>query len=103
MRGDRLALLQMILLLLDVNGVASAQENMNGDYVYWKTPGAPADKAFPTNFKSYPGGVESFDAYHGPITSTCVCSRRDFRLRRPLSLFPAWIDARTFAGRTNAG
>ena len=42
---------------------------MNGDYVYWKTPGAPTNKSFPTNFMSYPGGVESFDAYHGPITS----------------------------------
>ena len=33
--------------------------NMNGEYVYWKTPGAPSDISFPTNFMSYPGGVES--------------------------------------------
>ena len=38
--------------------------NMNGEYVV-----ANSD-AFPTNYMSYPGGVESFDAYHGPITST---------------------------------
>ena len=38
--------------------------NMNGEYVI-----ANSD-AFPTNYMSYPGGVESFDAYHGPITST---------------------------------
>ena len=49
---------------------AAATPNMNGAYTYWKTNGAPADKAFPTNLMSYPGGVESFDAYHGPINST---------------------------------
>ena len=38
--------------------------NMNGDYVIGN------NKEFPTNYMSYPGGVESFDAYHGPITST---------------------------------
>ena len=31
--------------------------------------GAPAASSFPTNFKDYPGGVESFDVYHGPITT----------------------------------
>jgi hypothetical protein len=46
--------------------------NMNGDYVLandltW--PDKPKN-TWPTNFMSYPGGVESFDAYHGPITST---------------------------------
>eukprot|EP01079_Euglenida_sp_SAG-EU17-18_P002443 gene2443-3214_t len=45
-------------------------ENMNGNYSYWRTPGAPDGVSFPTNFMSYPGGVESFDAYHGPINST---------------------------------
>ena len=63
--------------------------NMNGDYVLSKTPGvraltlsrraatvshrnlvqAPAEGSFPTDFKDYPGGVEYFDVYHGPITS----------------------------------
>jgi hypothetical protein len=43
---------------------------MNGAYATAKTAGAPSDKSFPTNFKDYPGGVESFDAYHGPITTT---------------------------------
>lgn len=47
-----------------------AGSNMNGEYVYWKTSDAPSDKSFPTNLMSYPGGVESFDAYHGPINST---------------------------------
>ena len=32
--------------------------NMNGEYKLSKTPGAPTDKSFPTNFKDYPGGVE---------------------------------------------
>eukprot|EP00039_Didymoeca_costata_P007144 m.96763 g.96763 ORF g.96763 m.96763 type:complete len:478 (-) comp13558_c0_seq3:1265-2698(-) len=44
--------------------------NMNGEYKLATTPGAPKGKSFPTNFMSYPGGVESFDAYHGPINST---------------------------------
>jgi hypothetical protein len=43
--------------------------NMNGAYQLSKTPGAPAASSFPTNFKDYPGGVESFDVYHGPITT----------------------------------
>ena len=30
---------------------------------------APAEGSFPTDFKDYPGGVEYFDVYHGPITS----------------------------------
>lgn len=42
-------------------------ENMNGHYELSKTPNAPGD--FPTDFKNYPGGVEYFDVYHGPITS----------------------------------
>ncbi len=46
--------------------------NMNGDYLLandatW--PEAPKH-TWPTNFMSFPGGVESFDVYHGPITST---------------------------------
>ena len=43
--------------------------NMNGAYELSKTPGAPSGASFPTNFKDYPGGVESFDVYHGPITT----------------------------------
>ena len=44
--------------------------NMNGAYALSKTPGAPADKSFSTDFKDYPGGVEYFEVYHGPITTT---------------------------------
>lgn len=44
---------------------------MNGEYrLATQGSGAPKPNAFPTNFMSYPGGVESFDAYHGPINST---------------------------------
>ena len=43
---------------------------MNGKYSLSRTPGAPTDKTFPTDFKDYPGGVEYFEVYHGPITST---------------------------------
>ena len=54
------------------NTSADQLPNMNGQYVLandatW--PAAPKH-SWPTNFKSYPGGVESFDVYHGPITST---------------------------------
>ena len=39
------------------NGV----ENMNGKYTI-----ANAGSPWPTDFRDYPGGVESFDYYHGP-------------------------------------
>lgn len=45
----------------------SRDPNMNGEYLLSQTPGAPGK--FPTDFKDYPGGVEYFDVYHGPITS----------------------------------
>ena len=48
----------------------TTEENMNGAYELSATPGAPTGKGFPTDFKDYPGGVEFFDVYHGPITST---------------------------------
>ena len=45
--------------------------NMNGEYrATTCVDGACIDVTFPTNYMDYPGGVESFDAYHGPITST---------------------------------
>lgn len=40
---------------------------MNGEYLHSRTPGATGN--FSTNFKDYPGGVEYFEVYHGPITS----------------------------------
>ena len=49
-------------------------ENMNGHYDISPTPNANPNKASKWtttgDFKDYPGGVEYFDAYHGPITST---------------------------------
>lgn len=42
-------------------------KNMNGDYLMSKTPGAPLNKDFPTHFEDFPGGVEYFEVYHGPI------------------------------------
>lgn len=58
----------MPLLMREV--VRLTVPNMNGAYVMEKTLHAPLNKSFPTNFMSYPGGVESFDAYHGPINTT---------------------------------
>ena len=50
---------------------AAAFENMNGNYLLSPTPNAPeGTKPFPTKFADFPGGVEYFDVYHGPITST---------------------------------
>ena len=47
----------------------TAEPNMNGEYLLAPTPKAPNPK-FSTSFKDYPGGVESFTVYAGPITST---------------------------------
>ena len=41
-------------------------DNMNGVYKLSATPGSPAGRTFPTNFRDYPGGVEYFEVYHGP-------------------------------------
>ena len=44
--------------------------NLNGDYLLSPTPGAKeTQKRFPTHFRDYPGGVESFDIY-SPVFST---------------------------------
>ena len=43
-------------------------DNMNGAYRLSKTPRAPGE--FPgTAFADFPGGVEYFEVYHGPITT----------------------------------
>ena len=65
--------------------------NMNGAYVL-----ANGD-AFPTDFRAYPGGVESFDAYHGPINSTYG----EVWWTTATDDLPADVVAR-FAGRTMA-
>ena len=44
-------------------------ENMNGEYVITPTPGTKAKGSFSTKWSEYPGGVEHFDAYLGPITT----------------------------------
>jgi hypothetical protein len=41
-------------------------ENMNGEYVISPTPGATGE--YNTKWAEYPGGVEYFDVYMGPIT-----------------------------------
>ena len=74
-RGARLgAMMRIAGVAATAIGAAAFQptteENMNGAYEFSVTPGAPQGKGFPTDFKDYPGGVEFFDVYHGPITST---------------------------------
>ena len=46
-----------------------AGENMNGEYLLAPTPKGSATQ-WSTNFKDYPGGVESFEFYTGSISST---------------------------------
>ena len=66
------------LLALSATGTQATQSttrdkipNMNGAYrATTCVDGVCKDTTFPTNYMEYPGGVESFDAYHGPITST---------------------------------
>ena len=48
----------------------SQEPNMNGDYVLSKTPGAPAGKDFPTNYKDYPG---AFPHYFSCFVFVFVC------------------------------
>ena len=52
----------------------TTDENMNGHYDITPTPKAKPSKSSKWtssgDFKDYPGGVEYFDVYHGPITST---------------------------------
>ena len=67
-------LLATMSLLFAVGCAAAAitpttEPNMNGEYLLAPTPKAPNPK-WSTNFKDYPGGVESFTVYAGPITST---------------------------------
>ena len=46
---------------------AAAFDNMNGEY---HVSNLPEGSNFSTNFRDYPGGVEYFEVYHGPINST---------------------------------
>ena len=53
----------LLALGLTAHSVAwnpSQEPNMNGDYIYSKTPGAPNDKEFPTNYRDYPGSFVFF-------------------------------------------
>ena len=46
----------------------SSQDNMNGKYVFSSTPGGKPG-LFPTRYRDYPGGVESFDVLSPPMTT----------------------------------
>lgn len=60
----------LALLLAIVATSAVAFENMNADYIISCTPNQPGCNAkFDTKWSEYPGGVEYFDTYVGPITS----------------------------------
>ena len=46
-----------------------AFDNMNGEYLTTPTLHAPKGSKFNTKWSEYPGGVEYFEVYLGPITS----------------------------------
>ena len=61
-----------VWLLLGLVGTIqqlSAFENMNGEYLTTPTPHANTSVRFNTDWSEYPGGVEFFEVYMGPITS----------------------------------
>jgi hypothetical protein len=55
-----------LLLLLGYAAMGLSFENMNGEYLTTPTPNSRPGH-FSTNWSQYPGGVESFDVYLGPI------------------------------------
>lgn len=55
-------------MLVDGGAQRVTEENMNGEYLLAQTPRGHGN--WSTNFKDYPGGVESFTIYAGPINST---------------------------------
>ena len=60
--------------------------NMNGEYPFSPTPGGTLGK-MPKNFRDYPGGVESFDFYAGPVTRLVTASSS---IMSPLPLRPSF-------------
>eukprot|EP00658_Telonema_sp_P-2_P022442 TRINITY_DN18969_c0_g1_i6.p1 TRINITY_DN18969_c0_g1~~TRINITY_DN18969_c0_g1_i6.p1 ORF type:complete len:756 (-),score=152.50 TRINITY_DN18969_c0_g1_i6:372-2639(-) len=66
-----MALLLALLATLAAAKIApTSVPNMNGEYMLADTPGSHASANWSTSFKDYPGGVEFFEVYAGPITST---------------------------------
>jgi len=61
--------LAVLMLSSFVGRFASAFDNMNGAYILSTTPHQAVNN-WSTHFKDYPGGVEYFEFYVGPITST---------------------------------
>jgi hypothetical protein len=59
--------------------------NMNGEYLMQRTPRQGAGN-WSTNFSEYPGGVEYFEVYVGPVTSTYVLLSSSVRPVRPPSV-----------------
>ena len=62
----------LVLVAMAVAPAATAgpvtEDNMNGEYLLASTP--KGKTTWSTSFKDYPGGVESFEFYAGPVTST---------------------------------
>ena len=63
----------LLLAWLAVTGAPAVDRsvngpNMNGEYLLAQTPNGKGN--WSTSFKDYPGGVESFEFYAGPVKST---------------------------------
>lgn len=62
-------LAHLILPLAIAQTFAPGTPNMNGEYLMQRTPSQGAGN-WSSNFSDYPGGVEFFEVYAGPVTST---------------------------------
>ena len=67
--GRTMRALVLLALATPRPAAAGGEPNMNGEYLLSGTPKAPKP-TWSTSFKDYPGGVESFTVYAGPIKST---------------------------------
>ena len=78
---------------------ASKADNMNGEYVFSKTPGAGnMEELFPKRFADYPGGAEYFEVY-APEIST-LYSQVFWTSLAPAPL-PDWV-VKKYAGKAVA-
>eukprot|EP00039_Didymoeca_costata_P019055 m.336065 g.336065 ORF g.336065 m.336065 type:complete len:758 (-) comp17746_c0_seq1:59-2332(-) len=64
-----LAVLASVVVLGQGAITPTKDPNMNGEYMLARTPNQP-NATWSTQFRDYPGGVEYFEVYAGPITST---------------------------------
>ena len=82
------------------NFIPSTAENMNGEYPFSTTPGGTPG-LFPKHYRDYPGGVQSFDLYAGPMTT--LYSQVWWSPLKPVELPPEIIKAYNGTGMAIVG